>query len=385
MAGDFPALGFDPAPGELGAIERLQERLGRVSTALSETRTTLDGVTRSSGLWEGEAAEAFQGTVGELPPYLDTAVSSMTSAANALRGWHADLAVMQRTARQLEAEAAEAKRELERAQSNPALPALGGLAPTVFLDGEAQRARAELEAAEQRYEEIKERAERLKDEHEDLAKETADKIKAAKDEAPEEPGLLDQAGDLLGAPLRLGDHVIDETSQFLEDNANVIANLSDVTADLSVFLGTAGDIAGFIPTPFTQALDVGLNGLALGLQSAALGGHLVAREAGADVDDFTIQADALGVGAGVIGVLPGPAGVGADAAVLGYQGGVEIGSDGETPTFFGDLADYWVPDNAAEVGPAIDDPVRFAYANAIEQGQQEDMQARLEEAKAGYE
>ncbi|MQA87500.1 MAG: hypothetical protein GEV03_23470 [Streptosporangiales bacterium] len=321
MAREFPALGFDPAPGELGAVDRLQQRFTAVRTALAETQTTLQGVTSSAGSWQGQAADAFHGVVGELPPYLEAAATSMTSAANALAGWHADLAAMQRRADHLEAEAAEAKREIEQARSNPALPALGGLDPTLLVDGEAQRAQAALERAEEKYEEIKERAERLKDEHEDLAEETADKIKAAKDQAPEEPGFFDRVGDILGAPARLAD-------QLIRDNANAIAGYGNYLGDASAILGGLGLVAP----------PLGVAGL--GVSVAAILAHSVAYRGGAQgVTPQTLLNDGLGLARTPVGRnAPGPIG-----QLLGVEGTTRA-----TPGLLDNLQQYWRPRNPAQ-------------------------------------
>lgn len=168
----------------------------------------------------------------------------------------------------------------------------------------------------------------------------------------------------------------------IEDNANVIAAVSDVLADLSTMVGAAGDVLGFIPTPVTLGLDPVLNVAGIGLQGLALGGHVLAGKAGADVSDFTIAMDVYGLASGAVGAVPGPAGPIFDAGGLGFQGGVELGSDGQTPTFWGDLGDYWVPKNPVQAGlyaagagiPGIGLAVPFW--NAIEQGHQKDVEAR---------
>ncbi|MGH3917385.1 MAG: hypothetical protein ACRDTC_28830, partial [Pseudonocardiaceae bacterium] len=129
-------------------------------------------------------------------------------------------------------------------------------------------------------------------------------------------------------------------------------------------------------------LDTAFNVVGIGLQGLALGGHLLAREAGADVHDFTIAADVYGLASGAIGAIPGPLGSLFDAAGLAAQAGVEIGSDGRIPTFWGDLGDYWVPKNPVQAGlygaNAIIPGAGLAvpFWNAIEQGHRKDVEAR---------
>ncbi len=140
----FDALGFDPAPGEVGR---------QVSQSLEQ--------------------DNFRDTVAELPDYLDKAYRSLGDAATALDGWRTDLDSMQRTAADLERQAQQAQRQLEQAEANPDL----GMAGQFFPDGESlQAAQQKLEAATKRLqaaqhelEAIREQARRLLEQHEQLA------------------------------------------------------------------------------------------------------------------------------------------------------------------------------------------------------------------------
>ena len=390
----FEALGFDPAPGQLGNVETLGQRFTAVSQALGDAHQALTRIGQTDGIWQGAAAQAFQNTVGELPDYLDKAHRSLGEASRALQLWHTDLASMQHQAASLEAEARESLRTLEQAQANPDL----GLAGQYFPDaGSLQAAQQRLDAAlaavraaETELEAVREQARRLLAQHTELAGEVARALDRAREIAPEEPGFFERLGETLGRALDdavegIRDSLVElaEASwQLIEDNANLIAAVSDVLADLSTIVGVAGDVAGIFPTPVTLGLDVALNGVSLGLQGAALGGHLLAREAGANVHDFTIAMDVYGLASGAVGLIPGPTGLYTDAAGLGFQGGVELGSGGEVPTFWGDLGDYWVPKNPVQAGlyganaavPGIGLAVPFW--NAIEQGHRKDVEAR---------
>lgn len=140
----FDALGFDPAPGNLGRIEALHSQYAQVGESLGQAHQVLAAVGTNSGFWRGDAADAFRTKVGDLPGYLDDAHRSLDAAAAALQGWHTDLSSMQHTAADLELQANKARRAVEDAESNPDL----GLAGQYFTDDESLReAERRLEAA----------------------------------------------------------------------------------------------------------------------------------------------------------------------------------------------------------------------------------------------
>jgi hypothetical protein len=384
----FEALGFDPAPGQLANIETLGQRFTTVSRALGDAYQALTRIGRADGIWQGAAAQAFQTTVGELPGYLDKAHRSLGEASRALQLWHTDLASMQQRAAVLEAEARAALRALQQAQTNPDL----GLAGQYFPDSESlqaaqqrlDNARAAVREAEIELAAVRENARRLLEQHLGLADEVAQALDRAREIAPEEPGFFERLGETLGRALDdavegIRDSLValaEASWQLIEDNANLIAAVSDVLANLSTMIGAAGDILAFFPTPVTLSLDTAFNVVGIGLQGLALGGHLLAKEAGADVHDFTIAMDIYGLASGAVGAIPGPTGSILDAGGLLAQGGVEIGTDGKTPTFWGDLGDYWVPKNPIQAGLYGGVGLAVPFWNAIEQGHRKDVEAR---------
>ncbi|MGH3766003.1 MAG: putative T7SS-secreted protein [Pseudonocardiaceae bacterium] len=197
----YPALGFDPAPGATERVGSLAADLGSVATELGAAEQALTSIGRSSGIWQGEAAEAFHDKLGELPDYLDKAHRSLGDAARTLDQWSADLTSMQTTATQYEAEAVQALRRLQSAESNPDL----GLTGQTFSDGAAlaqaqaryDAATAQLTIASQELAAIRELGRRLLTQHEELVREVADALRRAKDEAPKEPGFFSRlASDL---------------------------------------------------------------------------------------------------------------------------------------------------------------------------------------------
>lgn len=81
---EYPVLGFDPAPGTAATVESVATDLQRVSTKMGDAHESLTKIGSQEGLWEGEAAQAFLGTVDELPKYLDQAHRSLGDAARTL-------------------------------------------------------------------------------------------------------------------------------------------------------------------------------------------------------------------------------------------------------------------------------------------------------------
>lgn len=95
---DYPVLGFDPAPGTVATVQSVASDYQQVSAKMGEAHQALTKIGRQEGLWEGKAAEAFAGTVGELPRYLDQAHRSLGGAAKTLTQWSEQLTSLQQRA-----------------------------------------------------------------------------------------------------------------------------------------------------------------------------------------------------------------------------------------------------------------------------------------------
>ncbi|MGH3977488.1 MAG: putative T7SS-secreted protein, partial [Pseudonocardiaceae bacterium] len=237
----YPSLGFDPAPGTTERVSSVAADLQSVATELGAAHQALTGIGRSSGIWQGEAAQAFHEKLGELPGYLDTADRSLRGAAQTLSQWSADLASMQTTAAQYEAEAAQALQRLQAAESNPDL----GLAGQVFSDDATLRqaqarydaALSRLRTATKELDDIRTLAQRLLAQHEGLVSDVANALRRAKDEAPEEPGMLDRIGDAFGNLVDGVKDAADAVWEWVQDHADLIAQIGDVLGTISTALG----------------------------------------------------------------------------------------------------------------------------------------------------
>lgn len=330
---NYPALGFDPAPGDPGSVSSLATNFSTVAQHLGSARDALNTVGESHSIWQGDAADNFRGQVGQLPDYLNKANASLGDAAKTLDGWASDLTTMQTKAGQYETQAEQALKKLQQAQNNPNLK----LAGQQFDSAEAlQQAQSELNTAEQALNSaqqelngIREDAQQLLAQHESLAKQVADALRKAKDEAPQEPGLLDRLGDTLSSLMGDVSSLANKVWQWTKDHAADIAKVGDLLSKISAVLG--------VIALATAALEpVGaIFGAAAGLTSlGALAASGLAKAAG----DKDVSWGTLGIDA--VGALPfiGPLAKGAKVAQAGVDAATALGRASDLAGSLGDGA-----------------------------------------------
>ncbi|RSM43409.1 hypothetical protein DMA12_19360 [Amycolatopsis balhimycina DSM 5908] len=389
-AREFPALGFDPAPGELDGITDLAGKYRAVSTGLTEADDSLREIVRKQGIWQGEASEAFAQRIGPLPQYLEGAARSMGEAADALEGWSRDLGELQKRAAELEARAEAAAKAAEQARANPDL----ALANRAFPDQQslqiAQRlldnAGQQLQTAIDGCQNIQDAAKQLQQEHKEAAGRVAEALRKAKELAPDEPDVLDKLTDAVGGALgdlanNLADGV-DEAVNFVQDHAELISKVSDVSGDVGNVLGVVSEL---FPDPAKEVVG----GVAVGFSLAATTGHVVAGLAGADVAPETVAIDLAGAVTTIAGLgLPGDAGIAAKAIGLGLVG-AQFQTDAATEVaglnFEGpidDFKNYWLPKDVNQAAAAVFAPAGVAYWNAAEAGLQADNAPQRARARA---
>ncbi len=109
MTRAFDALGFDPAPGDLGDVEASVEQYRRASDRLGLARDAMTALVHQIDAWDGEGCDAFARRVADLPDYLDGVARSMSRAAAALADWHGELSELRRRAWELELQARDTK------------------------------------------------------------------------------------------------------------------------------------------------------------------------------------------------------------------------------------------------------------------------------------
>ncbi|MEV6620220.1 putative T7SS-secreted protein [Amycolatopsis sp. NPDC051106] len=291
---DYPALGFDPAPGAVAGVEEIAGTLSAVAAELDRACDELTGVGKSGGFWEGDGADAFRETVGKVPGYLDQAHRSLAGAAGTLSGWADDLSALQRHAVDLETRAETAQAQLTTAQANPHLR----LAGQVFTDpAELQRAEAalgraqhELTEAQHGLDALRADAKRLRAQHRELAGQVAAALRKATDEAPEEPGWLDKIGDAVGKMVDGVKDLAGKAWKWTQQHADLIATIGDALSKVGSVLGVVAIATSWIP-----GVNAVTAAAAVGVSAAAVGTKLLAKAAGADVSWGGIGMDAIGI------------------------------------------------------------------------------------------
>lgn len=324
----FPALGFNPTPGNTGTVSTLASNFLTVSGHLEQAREAMVKAGRTGGFWAGDAAEAFHGDIGQLPDYLDKATKSLGDAGKALDGWANDLTTLQHSAADYEQQAETAIRQVDAAQSNPDLALAGEeFSDQQSLEQAQQRlttAESELGQAEADLNEIREQAMRLFGQHQDLVREVEDALNKAKDEAPNKPGgFFHDLGAAFGSVLNGISSLAKNTWNFVKKHANVIAKIGDVLSAVGTVLSVAAAATAEIPV-VGEVVEVA----SLGVNAEALGAHALAKAAGANVSDVTLAGDALGMIPGG-SMLKGLSGVGKVARVAKSAGkAIKAGENG---------------------------------------------------------
>ncbi|AZS72819.1 hypothetical protein DDE74_19280 [Streptomyces lydicus] len=310
----FPALGFNPAPGDLGSVDAVTGKLDSAKRSLDSAHAVLSRLGKGGGEWEGDAAKAFAGKVGDLPKYVNDSRDAMRDAVTQLRSWHTALSSYQAKGRQYESEAAGAKRtvttrETEKehavkayneAAANPDLRLAGAYyTDQAALDSAQKRidaasdrlekadtaldsARSRLDSATQELEAIVKKAEELLGNHQDEARNIADRIRRATENAPD-PGFWEGLGDFF---TRMG-HSIQE---WCTKHADLLKEIGDWLSIASSILGVASLLTLWCP-PLAGALALASAGLSLG----ALATHGAAKLGGANVGVMDLVGDGIGV------------------------------------------------------------------------------------------
>jgi hypothetical protein len=112
----FPALGFDPTPGNAGAIQEVMGKLATAQVTLSECATRMSDALDVSDDWDGDAADDFHDNGDDLPKAFSSGATSMGNAAKALSVWYGQLTGNQQTTELLEKQAKEAKQLVAAAE-----------------------------------------------------------------------------------------------------------------------------------------------------------------------------------------------------------------------------------------------------------------------------
>jgi uncharacterized protein YukE len=229
---EFPALGFDPAPGDPGAVSSAATDVagtGKVFGDASANVTRLN----SSG-WTGDAADAFRGQLKDLPRDLDLAARSHQTAARALTDYGDGLVSRQRRAAELETQAAELRRREGSAVAEVNRLA-GQTAPSgspefTRLKNQYDSARSTANTLSSELQDVIARARRLQGEHRSAAADAAGKIRDVADAPYKEPGWLSRAWS--------------SVKGWISEHADVLAKISSVLKGISAVLGVLSLVPG---------------------------------------------------------------------------------------------------------------------------------------------
>ncbi|MGW0732746.1 putative T7SS-secreted protein [Streptomyces sp. NPDC002851] len=269
----FPALGFNPCPGDWASADWIADSVRRAAKALGDIQQVLRGTGR--GEWRGKAADKFREQFDDdFRPKIDKAEDSFSRSASALEDWASYMKPKQKRAHELEELAQAAKKRAEEAKG--ALSALGDTPSGEPKGAAEEKERKRLEErrgdakkaagdTEEALEDIRRQARDLADTYRERGEEIADRLKRALDIAPNEPGWLEKIGEALGRLDDLIGKALDaamaEIKQFLKENAWLFKMIGDIAGTLSAIVGL-----------LSLAFPV-LGPIALGLGALALGSH----------------------------------------------------------------------------------------------------------------
>ena len=110
----FPALGFDPTPGEADAVKTLMLQLATAAETISTTLPRLEEAAKitDDSEWGGSAAEEFSDHGDDLPQGLGKGGEAINAVTSALSAWFGKLTTNQARADVLEAAAKKLKAKL---------------------------------------------------------------------------------------------------------------------------------------------------------------------------------------------------------------------------------------------------------------------------------
>jgi uncharacterized protein YukE len=229
---EFPALGFDPAPGDAGALSSAASDVSGAGTVFGDASANVQRL-NSSG-WTGDAAEAFRGQLKDLPRDLDLAARSHRTAARALTDFGAGLVARQRRAAELESRAADLRRQEGAAVAEvnrlAGQTAPSGSAEFTRLKSQYDSARSTATTLGSELQEVLSQARALQGQHRSAASEASGKIRDVADAPYKEPGWLSRAWS--------------SVKGWIADHADVLAKISAVLKGVSAVLGVLSLVPG---------------------------------------------------------------------------------------------------------------------------------------------
>ncbi len=118
-ARSLPALGFDPAPGDVDLTRNLARRYYQVAQEARQALTLVERLNLNA--LQGRAADALRAIQGTFPPALRNAISSAETLQAAASSWAGQLSGFQAEADALERQAANAASDQQALQAQQAM------------------------------------------------------------------------------------------------------------------------------------------------------------------------------------------------------------------------------------------------------------------------
>lgn len=201
----FPALGFDPAEGDKGAVSTALISLGKAQLTLAEVAGRMSEALDVSDDWDGDTADDFHDYGDDLPKSFDTGAQAMKAASDALGTWGGQLSANQALADQYESTAKKLKQRLRDA-ADAMDEAAGALPRDTGNPHYAARYRTYLSTVDKwselngELQKVIADAQRLKARHLRQANAAADAIRGGPDDAfqPQNDGWFVQVLDGIG-------------------------------------------------------------------------------------------------------------------------------------------------------------------------------------------
>jgi hypothetical protein len=263
---EFPALGFDPAPGEPAVLDALGSDVARHARSLASSSQRIATI-RATG-WVGQAADAFAAGIAPLPGDLGRSADAFGMVASALDTYAGELDTAQRHANSLEQRAAQARSSQQLATARVDILRHGP-------DGETDPARTaretDLRAARLRAEDadaelaaILREAKGLAEHAFGVAEQTSRQIRAAAEQAPyREPNLVQQGLDLLQRGW-------ETTKEWVREHADVLRTVSTALKAIAAAAALLALAVQFIPV-IGQVVGAGLLAVSAVAGAGALG------------------------------------------------------------------------------------------------------------------
>ncbi|MDE0547485.1 hypothetical protein [Microbacterium sp. C7(2022)] len=237
---DFSALGFDPAPGDVGVLDGYVDSLTAGCDGVDDALAMFDG--DDDAAWVGQSATAFRATMSEdFRPHLADTGEALRTSRNALRTWSTQLAGYQQRAATLAERAQAATTRISSCESSHAA-ALRHRDDEDADPDAVSNAFAALNSAQGELEDIRGEARLLKLEVDDDASAAAHALNDAGSILADYKGnrFSNFLSDIGSGLADFGNWMMDNVVPILED---ILRAALPIIAILSIFIPALGPIA----------------------------------------------------------------------------------------------------------------------------------------------